>query len=218
MPNNPDRPYGKINLLSRKKKDQKNVAFLNKKIETGGTHSFEKKSNKPMEVVKGTFIAKRGTKVSGGSKTVTSVSPAKSENTISAKSSGLKTGYEPADVRTGDKKYGKESATNPTPQFVKDAQAKRQTIVEKDGLKYRAGNMTVDKGPTEFSASTKVTPGKISMIKKKELNVSAPKPAPARNSSGITLMKRKADTVPWLKGKGANQKKESGHGSKRVGG
>lgn len=212
MPTNPDRPYGKINLLSRKKRDQKNVAFLNKKLEEGGSHTFEKKSNKPMEVVKGTFIAKRGTKVSGGSKTEFKKDPSTTETKTVVTPGKVTKSYEPADVRTGSPKYGKESLTKPTPQFIKDAQAEKKDIVTKNNLDYRAGYTKETKSPDQVSTTTKLVPGKISIVKKKEVNVSEPKPAPARNSGGIKLMKRRADTVPWLTGKKANLKKEAGHG------
>lgn len=67
--------------------------------------------------------------------------------------------YKPADERTGDPAYGKESKTKPTPQFVKDAQAKKQDIVEKGGLKYRAGYTSTKTEPNTAKATTSFKPG-----------------------------------------------------------
>lgn len=66
--------------------------------------------------------------------------------------------YAPADVRTGHKEYGKESATKPTPDFVKKAQSAKQDIVYKNGIPYRAGHKTVTKEPDKISVKIRVNP------------------------------------------------------------
>lgn len=68
--------------------------------------------------------------------------------------------YKPVDVRTGKAEYGKESATKPTPEFIKKAQSGRvDTIVGKggsqgkEGLSYAAGvrTTTPDKVTSSFT-------------------------------------------------------------------
>lgn len=66
--------------------------------------------------------------------------------------------YTPADVRTGHKEYGKESKTNPTPGFVKKAQAAKVDIVHKNGLPFRAGTTETKKAPDKINYKIKVTP------------------------------------------------------------
>lgn len=69
------------------------------------------------------------------------------------------TSYKPKDVRTGHPEYGKESATNPTPQFVKRAQQARvESVLGKGkpegepGLTYAAGVRTTT--PDKFSMTS----------------------------------------------------------------
>lgn len=66
--------------------------------------------------------------------------------------------YTPADERTGNKAYGKESSTKPTPGFVKKAQDAKIDIVHKNGLPFRAGHTETKKAPDKINYKIKVTP------------------------------------------------------------
>lgn len=66
--------------------------------------------------------------------------------------------YTPADVRTGNPAYGKESSTKSTPGFVKKAQDAKVDIVHKNGLPFRAGNTQTTKAPDKINYKIKVTP------------------------------------------------------------
>lgn len=119
-------------------------------------------------------------------------------------------GYEKRDVRTGDPNYGKESSTNPTPDFVKKAQAARAEYAEKNNKSYAAGKATVTKKPDTHSVKIKINPD-LAMHKpvanktdergagKGNLNQKFSKPS-----------KRLIKRVPWLPGQ--NRKTESGYG------
>lgn len=66
--------------------------------------------------------------------------------------------YTPADVRTGNPAYGKESQTKPNPGFVKKAQDAKVDVVHKNGLPYRAGTTQTTKAPDKINYKIKVTP------------------------------------------------------------
>jgi hypothetical protein len=85
---------------------------------------------------------------------VTSEKPTAKQGTMTP--STEKKVFKPADVRTGDKRYGKESATNPTPGFVKKAQGAKVDIATKDGKDYRAGYTTTQKEPAKFASVQKL--------------------------------------------------------------
>jgi hypothetical protein len=134
--------------------------------------------------------------------------------------------YKKADERTGAPSYGKESKTKPTPDFVKSAQDKKQTIVEKDGKKYRAGEHTELKvarqGTPSPSIKVKLTglPTTKTVVTGKEVKGDEKKVVrKIKRGSGNT---RKMGRVNYLQGQNPGKlsgfegkrrgKKESGHG------
>lgn len=120
-----------------------------------------------------------------------------------------KTDFKPADVRTGDPAYGKESSTNPTPEFVKKAQTAGVDVVHKGGLSYRAGHTTTTKESDTHTTKIHDTPsipkrakGKYETMKMQQST------AEIRQKSG-SPMKRRLPRVDWLKGR--NKKTEAGY-------
>lgn len=200
MPTDPKRPYPKFNLLSRKKKDEKNLDAMKKAMSSGGSYSFIKKSKKPLEVAPGKVATKRGSEVKGSSKTTSKFSGPPAKVTSGVAIGKTTKDYTPADVRTGHAAYGKESKTKPTPQFVKDAQAKKQDIVHKGGKPYRAGFTTIKKEPDQFKMSVKTTMPKLERKTTETVTVKNPKP---KGSRGESFPKRKIPRVEFLRNKDA---------------
>jgi hypothetical protein len=78
MAENP-RPYARINLLSRKAKDQRQAQAMQQAIGEGKEYKFKKKSNAPTTVTAGgkSYTASgRGTEVESGTVTTTEAKPA----------------------------------------------------------------------------------------------------------------------------------------------
>lgn len=92
--------------------------------------------------------------------------------------------YKKADERTGAPSYGKESKTKPTPDFVKAAQDKKQTIVEKGGKKFRAGEHTELKVGRQGTPSPSIKVKLPGMVTTKEV------PVVAAKNSGKRKIKR----------------------------
>jgi hypothetical protein len=118
--------------------------------------------------------------------------------------------YTKSDVRTGDKAYGKESSTKPTPEFIKKAQAAKVDIVHKDGLSYRAGHTKTEKKKDTHHVKIKLTPH-LKMVKSVPHTGSSTTKGmdEIRQKSG-SGPKRRMERVNWLKGR--NKRTESGHG------
>jgi hypothetical protein len=114
----------------------------------------------------------------------------------------------PEDVRTGDTKYGSESNTKPTPEFIKDAQAKEKQLVTKDGKQYRAGRYEYE---DEFRFKVNPTKPDVKAIKmvgktpapspaSKVKPTPIPRVAPSSNKSKSKLPKRFMPRVDYLQG------------------
>lgn len=193
------KPYSKINLLSRKEKDKRNMEFMKDRVSEGKSYSFIKKSNKPMELPSGKVATRRGTQISGTSTTVIKKEPTVSQPPHMTIHRGKTTKtYEPADVRTGHKAYGKESSTKPTPEFIKKAQSEKKDIVHKNGLPYRAGYTKTHTEPDRVTSTISHSPGKLSMEKKEVYKSQAPV---ASSGNSGSLPKRKMPRVEWLRNK-----------------
>lgn len=119
------------------------------------------------------------------------------------------TSFKPADVRTGDPAYGKESASKPTPDFVKKAQNAGVDVVHKDGLSYRAGHSTTTKEADTHSTKIHDTPSIPQRAKGKYETMKTQQSTAAIRQKSSPGPKRRLPRVDWLKGK--NKKTESGH-------
>jgi hypothetical protein len=115
--------------------------------------------------------------------------------------------YTPADVRTGDKRYGPESKTKPTPAFVKEAQAKKKDIVMKGGKPYRAGYTEVKEDAPKFSSKIKVTPD-VRPVKTTTTTVTKEKKASGKSGSKLKPMAMTYGTDSPTKGGGTKYKKK----------
>lgn len=112
--------------------------------------------------------------------------------------------YTAEDARTGDKSYGRESLTKPTPGFVKQAQSEGKDIVKKDGKNFRAGrtdyshdyklNVPVSKPDVKALKVTPTPTKSFSVIKKDKV-------APAQKFGKIPT--RKMERVDYLRNKDA---------------
>ena len=87
-----------------------------------------------------------------------------------------------ADVRTGDKRYGAESKTKPTPDFVKKAQNAKVDVATKGGKDYRAGYTTTQKEPAKFASVTKLPKVKAKLVVK--TNVESDDTKKAKSKTG----------------------------------
>jgi hypothetical protein len=120
--------------------------------------------------------------------------------------------YVKKDVRTGDPSYGKESKTNPTPEFVKKAQRAGAETAEKGGKAYAAGENKSVKTTDKHHVKIKVTP---------VMNMHIPHAKkPSETGAGKDNIKqsfgkgprRRMERVAWLKGR--NKRTETGFGNK----
>lgn len=118
-----------------------------------------------------------------------------------------KTKYRKEDVRTGDPRYGKESATKPTPDFIKKAQAAKVDVVHRDGKPYRAGHSETTKNPDKH-IKIKIKPD-LRMVKKTPIATPGVGGNKKEQSFGPNK-KRRLERVEWLKGR--NKRTESGYG------
>lgn len=120
-----------------------------------------------------------------------------------------KTEFKPADVRTGDKDYGPESSTKPTPEFVKKAQSAGVDVVHKGGLSYRAGHSTTTTTPDTHTTKIHDTPSIPKRAKGKYETMQTQQSTAAIRQKSSPGPKRRLPRVDWLKGK--NKKTEAGH-------
>jgi hypothetical protein len=98
------------------------------------------------------------------------------ESTTAVRKS-TKVTYTPEDVRSGSKKYGAESSTKPTPEFIKKAQSEGKPIVKKDGLNYRAGRKEYEH---EYSLTTETPKPTLKGFK---VTQTKPKATPIRKTA-----------------------------------
>lgn len=145
--------------------------------------------------------------------TYSSIDPPKKKSTVQLRFQPGKTKkhYKPADVRTGDPSYGKESQTKPTPEHVVKAQKAGADIAEHNGKPYRAGYTTIEKTPNSVHVhSEKVTPHIPKMAKSStQIAQDKQKMAEIHQKSGKSK-KRRLPRVEWLSGN--NKRTEAGFG------
>ncbi len=132
----------------------------------------------------------------------------KSGGTLDFKHGAVKKTFQKQDVRTGDPNYGKESATKPTPEFVKKAQSAGAEHAEREGKSYAAGKATHVKNP-DTHIKIKIHP-EMKMVVRKPSTASetgaGKEDIHQKNSPGP---KRRLERVAWLKGR--NKRTEAGH-------
>lgn len=112
------------------------------------------------------------------------------------------------DVRTGDPNYGKESKTNPTPDFVKKAQKAGAEHAEKDGKSYVAGVSKTMKTPNKIQVKIKLNPH-MAMHVRDDSKPTGKGKGSIKQAPG-NPMKRRLERVAWLEGR--NKRTESGFG------
>jgi hypothetical protein len=115
--------------------------------------------------------------------------------------------YTPADIRTGDERYGKESASKATPDFVKKAQGAKQDIVHHKDKPYRAGHTTETSTPAKVKIKVRSTPS-IHMHKTVPDNS---KTAAEIRAKGGNAGKRKLPHVDYLEKLKRNKRTEAGN-------
>lgn len=192
------KPFRKFNFLSRKKKDELNLAHMKSEAAAGRDYAFVKKSNKPMDVG-GKIATKRGTVVlSDVSREPLKIKkPSVSfEMRLTAGKTNRK--YEPVDVRTGHVAYGPESLTKPVPEFIKEARAKKKDIVYKGGLPYRAGEWVETRTPDISGSSMKFTKADIKPASSSVRVKVMPSSVAKLSEDDGTRKKRRMYRVPWL--------------------
>jgi hypothetical protein len=209
MPHN-DKPYRKINFLSRKAKDKRNIQFMKKRMDEGGSSSFVKKSNVPMEVSKGKYASKRGSTVSGSTKKVVTIEPSKMTVTTERKPGKYVAGDFQGKVhdRPTTMELGRSMKENPMKtQMRMDAQKRRQISYSVNGKSEYSGR----KAPDVMTTKSSFTPGKMGTSTKKQVSVVSPQQGGIVQHSGKGP-KRRLPRVKWLKGR--NPRTESGYGPK----
>lgn len=117
--------------------------------------------------------------------------------------------YEKQDVRTGAASYGKESKTNPTPEFVKKAQRAGVDQAEKNGKAYAAGKTTSTKSDDKHQVKISITP-----VMKMHKHVPSSASETGAGKDDIHQKygkgpKRRRERVKWLEGR--NKRTESGY-------
>lgn len=115
--------------------------------------------------------------------------------------------YTPTDIRTGDSRYGKESASKATPDFVKKAQSAKQDIVHHKNKPYRAGTTTEESTPAKVKIRIKSTPA-IHMHKQVPVTGT---PAAEIRQKGGSAKKRRLPHVPYLEKVKRNKRTEAGN-------
>jgi len=117
-----------------------------------------------------------------------------------------KKSYTPADVRTGDARYGKEGGGS-APEFVKKAQAAKQDIVHHQGKPYRAGHTQESKSPDKVSVKIRMKP-EIRMHKQVPVTGT---PAAEIRAKGGSAKKRRLPHVEYLERLKRNKRTEAGN-------
>ena len=115
--------------------------------------------------------------------------------------------YKPADVRTGDPRYGKESMTKDTPDFVKRAQAAKQDIVHHEGKPYRAGHTSVSTDPLKVKIRISTKPD----IRMHQTVPDTSTPASEIRQKGGKAKKRRLPHVDYLEKVKRNKRTEAGN-------
>jgi len=126
------------------------------KVTTNIGNPPEKKKTK-------TVYRKEGPAPKSGNKTTvsTSITAGKEKST-----------YTPARAMTGDKRYGKESSSNPDPGFVQDARKNKQDIAfDKGGKPYRAGTTMTTSTPPRMNVDVKIGDQDLRPVVRKEVEV-----------------------------------------------
>jgi hypothetical protein len=128
---------------------------------------------------------------------------------LKAERQPIKKTYTPETANTGHPAYGKESKTAPVPKFVRDAQKKKQDIVYKNDLPYRAGRTKIEDPGAKLTTVQKVPTLEFKFPKGTSSSTGKP---PSKTSSGKSKGKLKAMGMTYgtdspSKGGGTSYKK-----------
>lgn len=114
--------------------------------------------------------------------------------------------YTPADIRTGDERYGKEGSGD-TPDFIKRGQAAKQDIVHHNDKPYRAGYTQESKTPDKVKIKVRSIPD----IKMHKHIQNTGTPASEIRANGGNAGKRRLEHVPYLEKLKRNKRTEAGN-------